>query len=159
MRYIIIATYLVVVQRKTIFLCLFFINFHMILILYLAKNWTFWQFKKGNGVSLRGKRNNFNAVYRAVATKQFQASPLQRNTLPPLPTYLLLSIWFVNFPIGMMAFEKKHFEIAKNYNIVSHILVKRYGKTVLIQNPGQPMGWLGWPVATALFFSNIVFLQ
>ena len=30
--------------------------------------------------------------------------------------------------------------------MISHILVK----LVSLQNPGQPMGWPGWPVATAL---------
>ena len=32
--------------------------------------------------------------------------------------------------------------------MISHILVKSKAKLVSLQNPGQPMGWLGWPVAT-----------
>ena len=38
--------------------------------------------------------------------------------------------------------------------MISHILVKEWGKTCLTPIPGQPMGWLGWPVATALNFNN-----
>ena len=51
-----------------------------------------------------------------------------------------------------MTFEKRNIEFAKNCNLISHILVKDKSKLVSLQNPGQPMGWLGWPVATALIF-------
>ena len=34
--------------------------------------------------------------------------------------------------------------------MISHIFVKSTAKLVSLQNPGQSMGWLGWPVATAL---------
>ena len=34
--------------------------------------------------------------------------------------------------------------------MISHILVKSKAKLVSLQNPGQPMGWPGWPVTTAL---------
>ena len=34
--------------------------------------------------------------------------------------------------------------------MISQILVKSNAKLFSLQNPGQPMGWLGWPVATAL---------
>ena len=34
--------------------------------------------------------------------------------------------------------------------MISHILVKSMAKLVSLQNLGQPMGWLGWPVPTAL---------
>ena len=35
--------------------------------------------------------------------------------------------------------------------MISHILVKSKAKLVSLQNPGQPMGWPGCPVATALY--------
>ena len=38
----------------------------------------------------------------------------------------------------------------KNCNMIFHILVKSKAKLESLQNPGQPMGWPGWPVATAL---------
>ena len=34
--------------------------------------------------------------------------------------------------------------------MICHILIKSKTKLVSLQNPGQPMGWPGWPVATAL---------
>ena len=34
--------------------------------------------------------------------------------------------------------------------MISHIFVKSEAKLVSFQNSGQPMGWPGWPVATAL---------
>ena len=40
--------------------------------------------------------------------------------------------------------------ICKNCNMISNILVKSKAKLVLLQNLGEPMGWPGWPVATAL---------
>ena len=40
--------------------------------------------------------------------------------------------------------------------MISHILVKSIAKLVSLQNPGQPMGWPGWPVATALYFITFI---
>ena len=75
---------------------------------------------------------------------------------PPTPTHLLLSMWIWNAPKEWRAFEKKYL-ICKNCNMISHIILKSKAKMISLQNPGQPMGWPGWPVATALilYFKKI----